>query len=57
MNTGSFIFYIKTDNIYKDIAEDVETIFDASNYELDGPLPKKKKKVIGLMKYELNGKS
>ena len=57
VNTGSFILYIKTDNIYKDIAEDVETIFDASNYELDGPLPKKKKKVIGLMKYELNGKS
>ena len=36
----SFIVYIKTDDIYKDIAEDVETRFDTSNYELDRPLPK-----------------
>ena len=35
-----FIVYVKTDDIYKDIAEDVETRFDNSNYELDGPLPK-----------------
>ena len=28
MDTDSFIAYIKTDNIYKDIAEDVETRFD-----------------------------
>ena len=27
MNTGSFIFYVKTDDIYKDIAEDVEKRF------------------------------
>ena len=27
INTGSFIVYIKTDDIYKDIAEDVETRF------------------------------
>ena len=27
--------FIVTDNIYKDIAEDVETKFDSSNYELD----------------------
>ena len=25
MNTASFIVYIKTDDIYKDIAEDIET--------------------------------
>ena len=31
----SFIAYIKTDDIYKDFAEDVETMFDTSNYELD----------------------
>ena len=54
----SFIVYIKADDIYKDIAEDVETRFDTSNYELDRPLPKRKnKKVIGLMKDELGGKS
>ena len=49
--------HIKTDDIYKDIAEDVETRFDASNYELDKPLPKgKNKKVIELIKDELVGK-
>ena len=39
----SFILYVKTDDIYKDIGEDVETRFDTSNYELDRPLPKGKK--------------
>ena len=43
MDTGSFIVYIKTDDIYKDIAEDAETRFNAGNYELDKPLPKEKK--------------
>ena len=28
MDTDSFIFYVKTDDIYKDIAENVETRFD-----------------------------
>ena len=62
MDTESFIVYIKTDDIHKDIAEDVETRFDTSNYELecsfiDRPLPKgKNKKIIGLMKDELGGK-
>ena len=44
MDTGSFIVYIKTDDIYQDIAEDVETRFDSSNYELDRPLLKRKNK-------------
>ena len=39
MDTGSFLIYIKTDDIYKDIAEDFETKFDTSNYELVRPLP------------------
>ena len=57
MQRGSFIVYIKTDDIYNDIAKDVETRFDTSNYELDRPLPKgKNKKVIGLMKDELDRK-
>ena len=43
MDTDTFIEYIKTDDIYKDIAEDVETRFDTSNYELDRLLPKWKK--------------
>ena len=37
MDTESFIVYIKTDNVYKDIAEDAETMFDTSHYKLDGP--------------------
>ena len=57
MDTGSFIVYIKTDDIYKDIAEDVETWFGTSIDELDRSVPKgKNKKVIGLMKNELRGK-
>ena len=56
MDTDSFIVYIETGDIYKDIA-DVETRFDTWHYELDRPLPKgKNKKVIGLMKDELVGK-
>ena len=35
MDTHSFFAYIKTDNIYKNIAEDIKTRFDNSNYELD----------------------
>ena len=58
MDTDSFIAYIKTDDIYKHIAEDVETRFDTSNYELKRPLPKRKnEKVIGLMEDELAEKS
>ena len=33
------------DYIYKEIAEDVESRFDTSNYELDRPLPKGKNKI------------
>ena len=44
LDTGSFIVYIKTDHIYKDIAKDVETTFDSSNYELGMPLTKAKNK-------------
>ena len=44
MNTDSFTVYIKTDDIYKDIAEDVENRIDTSNYELDQSLSKGKNK-------------
>ena len=40
MDTDSFIVCIKTQDIYNDIAEDVETSFETSNYKLDRPLPK-----------------
>ena len=55
MDTDGFIVHVKTDSIYKDIAEDVETRFDTSNFEIHRPLPKgKNKKVVGLMKDELD---
>ena len=47
MDTHSFIVYIKADDIYKDITEDVETSFETSKYELkcssiERPVPKEK---------------
>ena len=58
MDADSFIVYIKTNDIDKDIAEDVATRFDTSNYELERPLPKgKNQKVIGLIKNEIGEKS
>ena len=57
LDTDSFIMNIKTEDFYKDIANDVEKRFDTSNYEVNRPLPTgKNKKVIGLMKDELGGK-
>ena len=57
MDTDSFIMNIKTNDFYKDIANDIEKRFDTSNYEVDRSLPtKKNKKVIGLMKDELGSK-
>ena len=57
MDTGSFIAYIKTEDMYSDIAKDVKARFDTSNYEFDRPLPKgKNKKVVGLMENELRRK-
>ena len=44
MVTDSFNTNIKTDNIYKDVAEDVETRFGSSNSQLDRPLSKGKNK-------------
>ena len=57
MDTDSFIMSIKTEDFYKDIANDVEKMFDISNYKCDRPLPTgKNKQVIGLMKDELEGR-
>ena len=39
MDTGSFIIYIKTENVYEDIEDDLQKRSDASNYEVDRPLP------------------
>ena len=59
MDTDSFIIPIKTEDFYKDIANDVEKWFDTFNYDEDDkrPLPiGKNKKVIGLFKDKLGGK-
>ena len=56
MDTDTFIVHVKIDHIYKDIAEDVETRFDTSYFELGRPLRKgQNKKVIVLMRDELGG--
>ena len=39
MDTDSFIVHVKTDDIYKDIEEDVEKRFDTFNFEINRPLP------------------
>ena len=58
MDTDNFVMYIKTEDFYKDIADDVERWFDTSNYDENNKrlLPiGKNKKVIGLFKDELRG--
>ena len=50
MHTDSFTVHVKIDDIYKNTAEDVETRFGTSNFKIDRPIPKgKKRKQIGLM--------
>ena len=44
VDSSTFIIYIKTGDIYKDVAEDVETRFDTSNWNTDRFFP------IGKMK-------
>ena len=57
MDTDSLVYDIKTEDFYKDIAEDVETRFDTSGYVPGRPLPiENNRKVFGLMKDELGGK-
>ena len=52
MDSDGFIVYIKTDDIYKDIVEDVGLI--TRSYESAGLLPKEKNKnLIGLVKNNL----
>ena len=40
IDTDSFSVHVKTNDIYKDIAEDIERRLDTSNYELDRTLLK-----------------
>ena len=57
MDTDSFVIYVKTEDFYEDIANDVKEWFDTSNYDNNRLLPiGKNKKVIGLFIDELGGK-
>ena len=58
MDTDSFVYHIKSEDFYVDIAGDVPKRFDMSGYDKEdaGPLPiGMNKKVIGLMKDQLKG--
>ena len=59
MDTDSFMLHIKTEDFFKDIADDVKIWFDTSKYDENDErsLPiGVNKKVIGMFKDELNGK-
>ena len=59
MDTDSFVIYIKTEEFYKDIANNVERWFDTSSCNEKDERPLligKNKKVIGLFKDELGRK-
>ena len=57
MDTNSFIVCIKSNYIHKNIAKDVETRFDTTNYELKWPLLKAmNENVVGVMKNKLGKK-
>ena len=57
-DTDSLIIYVKTDDFYSDISNDVNEWFDTSNYskDINRPLEKSKnKRVMGKFKHELGG--
>ena len=59
MDTDSFVMYIKTEDFYKDIADDVERWFDTSNYDENNKRPfpiGEKNRVSVIFKYELRAK-
>ena len=60
MDTDSFIIHIKTEDFYKDIADYIKKWFETSNYSENDKIPLPggmSKKVVGLMKDELGGKT
>ena len=58
MDTDNFIVHIETEDIYKNISEDVEKRFSTSIYEEDRSLSiGKNKKTVGLIKNELGGQN
>ena len=58
-DTDSFIIFVKTEDFFEDISNDIDRWFDTSNYSENDkrPLPMgKNKKVPGLFKDSLGGK-
>ena len=58
-DTDSFIIYIKIEDFFEDISNDVKKWFDTSNYDKNDKIPLpigKNKKVPDLLKDELGGK-
>ena len=58
-DTDSFVIYIKTENVFEDISNDVERLLDTSNYDKNDKKPlliSKNKRVPGLFKDELRKK-
>ena len=54
INTDNLIVHVKSEDVYEDLARNVETSFNTSNYEVKRFLPiSKNKKVIELVKEEL----
>ena len=54
IDTNSFIVYVRTDFIYQDTVEGVQTSFHTLSYKISRPLHKRKNQiVIELMKDEL----
>ena len=59
MDIDSYVLYIKTDDFYKNISNDVDKWFDTSNFSKNDNRPLeigKNKKVLGKFKDELRGK-
>ena len=59
MNTDSFFIYIKTEDFFEDISNDVEKWFDTSDFDKNDKRPLligKNEKVPGLFEDELAGK-
>ena len=59
MDTDSFVINISTEDFFEDINNDIERLFDTSNYDKNDKRPLQigaNKKVIGMFKDELGGK-
>lgn len=56
VDTDNLMVHVKLEDVYADLAKDLQKRFDTSNYEIIRPLTvKKNKQVIGLMKDEMSG--